>query len=221
MKVAEALDRRYTCRVFKPDPLSRETINGILEAALRTPSWANTQPWELFVAGGEALERIRAGYLEHFHKGVPRNPDLPPPQGWPAALKSRMEQLGTKRLEALGIDPGDSAARRALGEQNFRLFGAPVVVYLCMDRTLSPWSLFDMGSLAQSIMLAAQQYGVDSAPAVMLAAYPDLLRAQLGIPCDLSILLGVALGIGDSGHLYNSYRSPRRPLQEVARFIDL
>ena len=46
-----------------------------------------------------------------------------------------------------------------------------------MDRTLSHWSLFDMGSLAQSIMLAAQERGVDSAPAVVLAAI-DLLRAD-------------------------------------------
>ncbi|MGI5837687.1 MAG: nitroreductase, partial [Chloroflexota bacterium] len=94
----------------------------------------------------------------------------------------------------------------------------PVVVYLCMDRTLSHWSLFDMGSLAQSIMLAAQERGVDSAPAVVLAAYPDLLRAELGIPGDLSILLGVALGYGDSDHPHNCYRSSRRPLEDVAHF---
>lgn len=219
MNVVEALERRYTCRAFKPGPVSRETVESILEAALRSPSWANTQPWELFVAGGEALERIRNGYIENFRKGVPRNPDLPGPSGWPAALQSRIEQLGAKRLESLGIEPGDSVARRALGEQNFRLFGAPVVVYLCMDRTLSPWSLFDMGLLAQSIMLAAQERGMDSAPAVMLAAYPDLLRVELNIPSDLSILLGVALGYGDSSHPYNRYRSPRRPLGEVACFI--
>jgi len=51
----------------------------------------------------------------------------------------------------------------------------------------------------------------------MLVAYPDILRAELGIPEELSILLGIALGYGDAGHMQNRYRSPRRPLQEVAR----
>ncbi|MGI5837314.1 MAG: nitroreductase family protein, partial [Chloroflexota bacterium] len=124
MNVAEALERRYTCRAFKPDPVSRETITSILKVALRSPSWANTQPWELFVAGGKALERIRTGYLENFRKGVPRNPDLSPPPCWPPALQGRIEQLGMKRMEALGIDPADNVAKRAMAEQNFGLFGA-------------------------------------------------------------------------------------------------
>jgi nitroreductase len=218
MNVSDALGSRYTCRVFKHDPVTRETILKILEVALRAPSWANTQPWEIFVAGGKVLDKIRQGYLENYGKGVSRNPELRAPQKWPAALQKRTEDLGAKRFAALGIDREDTVARQALFEQNYRLFGAPTVVYLCMDRTLTPWSIFDMGSLAQSIMLAAQEQGVDSAPAVMLVAYPDILRAELDIPEDLSIVLGVALGYGDPDHPQNRFRSPRRPLQEVVRF---
>jgi nitroreductase len=221
MKVSEALDARYTCRAFKSDPVSKETIVKILGSALRAPSWANTQPWELFVAGGDALDRIRRAYLENFRKGIPRNPDIPAPAGWPGTIQRRIEELGAKRFAALGIDREDAAARRALSEQNFRLFGAPAVVYLCLDRTLTAWSIFDMGLLAQSIMLAAQEQGVDSAPAVMLVAYPDILRAELDIPGELSILLGVALGYGEPDHPQNRYRSARRPLEEVVRLRGL
>ena len=52
----------------------------------------------------------------------------------------------------------------------------------------------DIGSLTQSIMLAAQQYGVSSAIAFMFASYPDLVRAELDIPDNLAILIGIALG---------------------------
>ncbi len=218
MNVAEALDTRYTCRVFKSDPVSRKTITKILEAAIRAPSWANTQPWELFVAAGSPLERVRQGYLGNFHKGAPRNPDYPAPAEWPPTLQRRMRESRAKRFAALGIDREDTVARQAIAEQSFRLFGAPAIVYLCMDRTLTPWSIFDMGLLAQSIMLAARDQGVDSAPAAVLVAFPDILRAELDIPRELSILLGVALGYGDSDHPQNRYRSSRRPVQEVVRF---
>src|SRR5659263_675197 len=53
MNVTAALNSRYTCRAFKPQPLEKDTILAILEAAKRPPSWANTQPWEIFVPGGE------------------------------------------------------------------------------------------------------------------------------------------------------------------------
>ncbi len=217
MQVAEALTSRYTCRAFKPDPVSKETIVRIMDAALHAPSWADTQPWEIFVAAGKVLDRVRQAYLENYRNGVPRSPDLPAPAQWPPALQKRIERVGAERLATLGVAREDSAARQRLTEHNFRLFGAPVVVYLCMDRSLTPWSIFDMGLVAQSIMLAAQEQGVDSAPAVMLVAYPDVLRAELDIPGDLSILLGVALGYGDPDHPQNRYRSPRRSVQEAVR----
>ena len=58
----------------------RGTILKILDAATRAPSSGNTQPWELFVAGGDALDRLRHAYEERFSKGVPGSPDLPAPQ---------------------------------------------------------------------------------------------------------------------------------------------
>ena len=59
MNVIDALRARSTVRAYKPDPVSRDTILKIMKAATRAPSWANTQPWEIFVAAGEALERLR------------------------------------------------------------------------------------------------------------------------------------------------------------------
>ena len=69
MNVIDALNSRVTIRAFKPDPVSKETILEILEAATRAPSSGNTQPWELFVAGGEALDRIRLAYTGNFQHG--------------------------------------------------------------------------------------------------------------------------------------------------------
>lgn len=221
MNVTEALNARRCVRAFKPDPVSRQTVTAILKAAAQTPSWADTQPWQVYVAGGETLERLRTAFLERTHRKVPGAPDLPTPKEWPPALKQRTDGMIAARIAAQGAPSDDKADRKGFLENNRRFFGAPAVVYLCLDRSLTPWSIFDIGMMAQSIMLAAQDQGVDSAPAVNLVVYPDLIRAELVIPDELMIMMGVALGYRDPDDPGLSFRSPRRPLEESATLIDL
>lgn len=221
MEVTDALERRFTVRAFKPDTVDRITLEKILEAALRAPSWANTQPWEIYVAGGEVLSRLRDAYVANLKNCVPRNPDLAAPKQWPSALRGRMETLRAERTATLERVCLDKTMLKDIAEMNYHFFYAPVVAYLCMDRTLTPWSMFDLGLLAQSIMLSAQHFGVDSATAITLAAHPDLIRQELKIPDDLSIVIGIALGRADPGHPQNQYRSPRRTVQEAVRFLGI
>jgi len=218
MSVTTALNSRYTVRAFKPDPIEKNTLQKIFEAALRAPSWANTQPWEIYVAGGDVLNRLRQAYQEHLKNCVPRNPDLSVPREWPPDLLKRMEAVKAERFAILEKGCLDNSILKDISQLNYKFFGAPIVVYLCMDRTLTPWSIFDLGLLAQSIMLAAQQFGVGSAPAVTLVSHPELIRAELNIPEDLLIIIGVALGYADRDHPQNKYRSPRRAIGEVVRF---
>jgi nitroreductase len=215
MEVIDALNSRFTCRAFKQDPIKEETILKIMDAATRSPSWANTQPWEIFAAGGDVLERIRRAYMEYFANEEPVNPDVPLADNWPAEHEKRMKELGIKRYQHLGISREDKHARNASWRLNFKLFGAPVVVYLCMDQSLREWSMFDLGSVSQSIMLAAQEYGVDSAPAVNLVVYPELIRKEIEIPKEMSIVMGIALGIKDNESQQNTFRSSRRSIENV------
>jgi nitroreductase len=217
MDVLEALNSRYTCRAFKPDPLDRDILLKIMENATRSPSWANTQPWEIYIAGGYVLESIRKGYIESFKSDVPTDPDIPFMSDWPVQHQERMKELGIKLYKHLGISKEDKDAIEASWKLNFKLFGAPIVIYLCMHETLSEWSMFDLGSLSQSIMLAAQEYGIDSAPAVNLVAYPKIIRKEIEISDELCIVLGIALGYKDNESSQNTFRSNRRPLNEVVR----
>ncbi|MBM0204690.1 nitroreductase family protein [Micromonospora sp. STR1s_5] len=45
-ELADMLDKlladRWSCRAFRPDPLPRETVASVIEAAQRAPSWCNT-----------------------------------------------------------------------------------------------------------------------------------------------------------------------------------
>jgi nitroreductase len=221
MEVTDALKRRFTVRAFKPDPVDRNTLEKILEAALKAPSWANTQPWEIYVAGGGVLNKLREAYVQSLKNCVQRRPDLAAPRQWPPILQGRMESLRAERTTTLERVCLDKTTLKDLSEMNYHFFYAPAVAYLCMDRTLTPWSVFDLGLLAQSIMLAAQNYGVDSATAVTLVAHPDLIRQELKIPDDLSIIIGIALGYADPGHPQNQFRSSRRTVQDAVKFLGI
>jgi nitroreductase len=152
---------------------------------------------------------------------VPRNPDLAAPRDWPPDLQKRTEAVKAERMAALQRVCLDTSTLADIAQINYRFFDAPIVVYLCMNRKLTPWSIFDIGLLAQSIMLAAQQFHVDSAPAVTLVAHPDLIRAELKIPDELLIIIGVALGYADSKHALYTFRSPQRSIGETIRFRGL
>ena len=69
------------------------------------------------------------------------------------------------------------------------------------------------------MLLSACAHGVDSVPAYNLVKYPDILRDELGIPEDLSIAVGVALGYGSDVPL-NAFRSTRRPLEDILTVVE-
>ncbi|MDQ7095104.1 nitroreductase [Desulfosporosinus sp. PR] len=209
MIVSEALQIRRSCRAFKPDPVDRDTLLAVLGAALCTPSWANSQPWELFVAGGDVLKEINQAYLENQRKGVQPSPDLPRPKNWPASINARRQEL----FSGLSLAAGEAA--KQFGELNQKFFHAPAVIYLGMDKSLTTWSVFDLGAISQSIMLAAVERGLATIPAVTLVHYPEVLRGKLGIPDNFSLVLGIAIGYEDKEHLINNFKSTRRPLAEA------
>lgn len=219
MDVSIALTQRRTIRGFKQSPVSADLVRRILEPALHAPSWANTQPWEIVVAAGSPLDRIRRAYAEMLRNCVPRNPDIAMPREWPEACRLRMETLKAERTELLEQACKEPGSIPDLMQMNYRLFDAPVVVYLCMDRCLTPWSLFDLGALSHGIMLSAEEHGLGSAVAITLAAHPDILRRELAIPDSLAIVIGIALGLPDPASPQNNFRSSRRPATEVIRFV--
>jgi nitroreductase len=220
MDAIEAINERYSARDFKPDPVPRGTLEKIMEAALRSPSSGNSQPWEVFVAGGAVAKNITRAYLDRFGNGIPANPELsglPVPE-WPHTMQERMKKITGDRQKLLGINPQDSAAMKGYREIGGRLFRAPVLIILCMDKALTTWSVIDIGLFSQTLMLAAQAYGVDSIIAAAFISQPDILRKELGIPDNLRIVTGIGLGYHNPESIINTYRSPRRSLNDVVTF---
>jgi len=219
MNVIDALNSRFTCRAFKPDPIAKEIVVKVLEAANRAPSWGNTQPWNIYVASGSVLEGMRTEFQRNVTQQVAWITDLPFPQDWPEAQKRNYDLLGKERYAILSKVFEKDALREIVMANNYRFFDAPLVIYVCMDRSLTPYSMLDLGAVSQSIMLAAQELGLATAPAVMLVLYPDLIHQTLHIPEDQAVVLGIAMGYADMDSIHNQYRSLRRPVSEMANFL--
>jgi nitroreductase len=213
MDVIEAILTRHSVRDFSSKPVPKETVMKILEVATRSPSAGNGQPWEVFVASGVTIEKIRKKYQERLKSGV-GGPGRPPPK--PAYIQERMTIIINERLKLLGLDPADPESGKIFMEWGSRLFGVPVLVVICIDKALS--SYLDIGMFAQTICIAAQGYGVDSCIAGAFISQPDVLCQELEIPDNLNIVTGIGLGYPNQDSIINTYRSPRRPIQEVVRY---
>ena len=60
MDTLEAISKRRSVRVFKPDPVSREMLRKIVDAGRLAPTARNEQPWEFVVVTDAAKRRGRA-----------------------------------------------------------------------------------------------------------------------------------------------------------------
>lgn len=224
MDILEAIQSRHSVRDFSSRPVPKEVIMAIMQAATRSPSGGNGQPWEIFIASGASLEKIRQAVLQRaaLAAAVPVGPARsvlatapPAPQ---TALQQRFAASKRERLELLGMDPDDPQSYNIFNEWAARLYGAPVVAVICQDRAIT--SSLDIGLLVQTICLAAMHFDVDTLIATNFVTHPDLLREVLDIPEVLNIVTGVGLGYANPDAIINSYRAPRRSIEEVVRYKD-
>jgi nitroreductase len=72
MDVFEALAKRKSARSSKPEPVSRETLEKLLEAARLAPSAKNLQPWHFVVVSDLAKRKaLSRGVFARFLSQVP------------------------------------------------------------------------------------------------------------------------------------------------------
>ena len=214
MNVTQALYERRSVRAFLPTAVEKEKLTAIFEAAARTPSWANSQPWEVFVATGETLQKIKEAYQKNYDSGTVPSPETARPTEWTQAAIRRRTQLHPGMVR----DCGDAA--KNFGLLNKTMFDAPVVAFICMDKLLSQWSLYDIGAYSQSLMLAAIEHGLGTIPAITLTHFPEILHRELGIPENLQVTIGIAIGYIDDGNAINNFKSARDPVSQTVRFCE-
>ena len=220
MEILEGIKTRRSSRAFKPVPISKDVMNKILEAVSHSPSYTNTQPWEVAVVIGKKKEELASRLLELAKAKAPARRDLPAPKAWPPAMEARSRDHGARRLNALGVARDDEQGRDKLRLMNYEFYGAPCAVFLFMDGSLGEWSVFDMGLFTQNFMLAAHAFGVECCMQASVTDYAPEIKKILGVDGSKKLVIGLSVGYPDETAKLNAYRSLKQKPEEFTKWFE-
>lgn len=169
MNFMDVLTTRRSVRKYTDEPLSRETLTALLQAAVQTPSGMNAQPWAFAVLQG--ADKL-TGYSE--------------------ATKAFM-------LANLDKFPGLEGYRDFFASPDSNIFyHAPALILVCA-KPVGVTADADCTMAAYSLMLAARDMGLGSCWigffSMMLA--DPAFRAELGIPADYRPIAPIIIGHPD------------------------
>jgi coenzyme F420-0:L-glutamate ligase/coenzyme F420-1:gamma-L-glutamate ligase len=188
---------RRSIRRYRPEPLPRERIERLLDAARFAPSAHNRQPWRFVIV----LDQDRKAHLA-------------------AAMG---ERLRADRL-ADGDDP--ATVEQDVARSHARIAGAPAVIAVCMTladmdsysdaRRASAERLMAVQSTAmavQNMLLLAHAEGLAACWMCAPLFCPDTVAAALDLPAGWEPQALVTLGLP----LAPGRPRERRPIAEIVR----
>ncbi len=220
MHVRDAVLTRFSCRAFLPTPVPENLVRDIIECAARSPSAGNIQPWRVDALAGERLEALRTVMR-------PRMGELPKGEGteypiYPRDLappySERRFEVGEMLYRSIDVARADKPERYRQYARNFDFFGAPVGIFVSIERSFVLGQWIDLGSFIQSIMLLARGHGLHTCPQEAWASFHRTVSSFLDLPPNLMLFCGVALGYADEAAPINRWRAPRAPLEDFANF---
>lgn len=221
MEVREAVASRRSIRGFLDRDVDPALLRRVLEAAQRTPSGGNLQPWHAVVLTGAALEDLRARMRERLASGfLPEQEYAVYPPSLHSPYRERRFRCGEMLYELAGIPREDRTARLLRFARNWDFFGAPVGLILLVDRRMGPPQWADLGMWLQTVMLLLREAGLDSCAQEAWSAHHDVVVEALAPPPELMVFCGLAIGYADPDEPTNALVTERAPLQEAVTFLD-
>jgi nitroreductase len=169
MDIYELIRHRRSIRKYKPDPVPREVLERILEAATWAPSGKNTQNWRFFVLQGQ----YRDNYLQYSQKS------------W-----DTIRPILEKRLKP---------SLYQFTERFFYTLGdAPVLIFAYSKPDPEENNQTCMGSVymaVQNLLLAAEAEGLGTCPMGSPLEVKEEVDRFLGVEgTDLELICGVTVG---------------------------
>ena len=161
MNVSEAVRKRISTRGFLDRPIAKAELTGLLETAQRSPSGGNLQPWKMIAVSGAPKDEIVA----IAQRVLAADPMGPVPGDRPVypdlnaidpVYNERRKRVGEMMYATVGIPKEDRAGRMRWFANNYRFFGAPVGLFLIIDRRMGHGQWAHMGMYMQTIALLAE-----------------------------------------------------------------
>jgi len=223
MNVTEAVRQRISTRAFLDKPIDQKALAELLETAQRAPSGGNLQPWKLVATTGAAKDEIIAiaqRLLAADPMGAvpgdrPVYPDL---NVIDPVYNERRKRVGEMMYAKVGIPKEDRAQRLMWFANNYRFFGAPVGLFLIIDRRMGHGQWAHMGMYMQTIALLAEERGWGTCMQECWARLRVELHDHFGLDEHHMVYAGIALGVPDPDEAVNDLYADRAPQSEVVEF---
>ena len=182
----DAIYRRRATRAFTAAPVADASILELLRAAVRAPTALALEPWAFVIVQDRAVLSLiseRAKLLAvtadgRQHRGL-----------------ARTQREG---MPAMFTDP------------NFNIFyDANTLIVICA-RPLGAFVMADCWLAAENLMLAATALGLATCPVgfAQLALGDPAIKAELGIPVDVTPVVPIIVGVAASNPSPTSRREP-------------
>ncbi|RDC59562.1 5,6-dimethylbenzimidazole synthase [Alteripontixanthobacter maritimus] len=220
MNTSQAVATRRSIRDFADKPVPQEVLRRVLEKAQRSPSGGNTQPWHGIMLTGDPLDALIRKVAEVVPQG--REAQKPEydiyPKGLDGAYEQRRRGVGEGLYTALDIARDNKMGRLMWFANNFRAFGAPVLMLVHTPKYMGPPQWSDIGMWLQTIMLLLREEGLDSCAQEAWAVYSAQIREMVEIPDDHIFFCGMAIGYRAEEAPVNNFPVDRAPLDEAVRW---
>ncbi|MDN3644925.1 nitroreductase [Pontixanthobacter aestiaquae] len=217
MNVTEAVQSRRSVRAFLDEPVDRAVLERVLTTAQRSPSGGNTQPWNAQIITGEPMQALFQSVSDVLGRGKDAwSPEYDIyPKDLDGAYEERRRGVGEDLYTALDIARDNKAGRLMWFANNFRAFGAPVMMLIHTPKYMGPPQWSDIGMWLQTIMLLLREEGLDSCAQEAWAMYSKQIRAAVPIPDDHIFFCGMGIGYRDPDAPVNQFDVARAELGEA------
>lgn len=171
MNVIEAIYKRRAVRQYRPDPVRKEDIHTVLDAANWAPSGMNRQQWEFVVVTGQKIREMGESYRAIIEE-LTRSWDSSP-------------MRGTLSREEFLLFAGTYG-------------GAPIVIVVLTDAADTPdfrkMNIESASAAMENLLLAATALGLGTCWMTGPLRDEKALRRILAIPDDKEIVAITPLG---------------------------
>jgi F420 biosynthesis protein FbiB-like protein len=198
--VPSFIEARRSIRAFLPDPVPRDVLDGLVEAACIAPAPHHSRPWRFVIVDSAASKRALA-------------------DGMGARWRADLERDGC----------GPERIAELVDASRVKLTGAPALVLGCLTwdgldrypdaarrRAEFGMALLSLGAAIENLMLAAAQRGLASCWVAAPIFCPEAARDALELPHEWLPHALVMVGTPDPS--YRGRIRPPVPLDELRRF---
>lgn len=167
---------RRAVRKYRPDMISDDLLEKVINAGRMAPSAMNGQPWKFYIV-------THKDTIASFSREIAKVAS--------EAMLNAAIRYPVKAIKSLLHASSGQISEEAI------FHGAPVVIFITSPKD-NEWAGLDTGMCAQNMMLAAKSLGLDSCP-IGFAKFVEQTPVyhRLEVPDSEQVLLAVILGYGD------------------------